>query len=278
MKKDKTLYISDLDGTLLNGNAELSEYARGSITDMVADGICFSVATARTAATVLSILDGVKCSVPLVLLNGVLIYDAQIGKYVRVLPIPPESVTAIISVLKSLNVTGLMYQLKNDEQITYYETLDHKPIRDFVEDRIARYAKLFCKADSFADVPPECIVYFTFLDTHDKIVLAHDALSLIPGVCLTMYKDIYSQDLWYLEVLSEKATKQSGIEYLRETYGFDRIVGFGDNLNDLPLFAACDVRVAVENARDEVKAAADFVCDTNENNGVVKWIEERRNG
>jgi hydroxymethylpyrimidine pyrophosphatase-like HAD family hydrolase len=90
-----------------------------------------------------------------------------------------------------------------------------------------------------------------------------------------MYKDIYSSDLWYLEIHNDRATKQNGTIYLREVCGFDRVVGFGDNLNDLPLYAACDVRVAVENAKDEVKNAADFICDTNENDGVVKWIEGR---
>jgi hypothetical protein len=51
-------------------------------------------------------------------------------------------------------------------------------------------------------------------------------------------------------------------------------VGFGDNLNDLPLFEACDIKVAVENAKPEVKAASDFICGSNEDDGVVKWMEE----
>jgi len=62
--------------------------------------------------------------------------------------------------------------------------------------------------------------------------------------------------------------------YLWETYGFERIVDFGDNLNDLPMFAACDVKVAVENANPDVKAAADYICGANNNDGVVKWLEE----
>ena len=42
----KTLYISDLDGTLLNPNAELSAYTKDTLNRMIADGLCFSVATA----------------------------------------------------------------------------------------------------------------------------------------------------------------------------------------------------------------------------------------
>ena len=61
--------------------------------------------------------------------------------------------------------------------------------------------------------------------------------------------------------------------FLRETYGYTKIIGFGDNLNDLPMFEACDLRVSVSNAKDEVKASADCICDSNEEDGVVKWIE-----
>jgi hydroxymethylpyrimidine pyrophosphatase-like HAD family hydrolase len=46
----KTLCISDLDGTLLNKNAELSEYTADALNDLIAKGLRFSVATARTAA------------------------------------------------------------------------------------------------------------------------------------------------------------------------------------------------------------------------------------
>ena len=77
MNMNKTLYISDLDGTLLNPNAELPAYTKDALNRMIADGLCFSVATARTAASAFKILDGIQWKVPLVLLNGVLIYDFE---------------------------------------------------------------------------------------------------------------------------------------------------------------------------------------------------------
>jgi len=61
---------------------------------------------------------------------------------------------------------------------------------------------------------------------------------------------------------------------MRQVYGFERVIGFGDNLNDLPMFAACDVKVAVKNARTEVISAADYICGRNIDDGVVKWLVE----
>ena len=273
MNTKKTLYISDLDGTLLNRNAEISPYTKDALNRMIADGLFFSVATARTSATASMILEGIQWRVPLVLLNGVLIYDIEQKQYSQVISLSGTTVQSIVSKMKDLNITGLMYQLINDEQVTYCETFEHKPLNDFIEERKTRYKKVFHKV-SFTDVSPENIIYFTLLDVYEKIQLAHKAFSVIPNICLSMYRDIYSTDLWYLEIHNDKATKQNGTIYLRKTYGFERIIGFGDNLNDLPMFAACDLRIAVENAAAEVKASADYICDTNDNDGVAKWIEE----
>ena len=111
MKMGKTLYLSDLDGTLLNKDAELSQFATDTLNRMIAEGLCFSVATARTAATALRILDGVRWSVPLALMNGVLIFDTTEKRYIQVLSLGAATVAAVLAVFNRLGATGLMYQL-----------------------------------------------------------------------------------------------------------------------------------------------------------------------
>ena len=73
----KVLYISDLDGTLLNREAELSEYTARHLNALIENGVHVSVATARTAATCERILKDVHFNTPIILMNGVLIYDIR---------------------------------------------------------------------------------------------------------------------------------------------------------------------------------------------------------
>ncbi|MGI6664550.1 MAG: HAD family hydrolase [Christensenellaceae bacterium] len=270
--EEKTLYIADLDGTLLNENAELSAYTKAALAQMIAEGIHFSVATGRTAATASRILEDIAWNIPVVLFSGVLVYDMQAQRYLRVISLPVEAVREIIEVLQRLHMTGLMYQLKDGAQTTYYETQLHQPIRDFMEERRVRYNKPFQEVTSFADVPLEEIVFFTLLDAYEKIEQAEAALKGIAGIELSISQNVYQPELWYLEIHGDQASKKNGVHYLKEKYGFQKVIGFGDNLNDLPLFAACDTAVAVKNAREEVKAAADDVCEANVADGVVKWI------
>ena len=270
----KTLYISDLDGTLLNRSVELSAYTVKTLNAMIAEGLEFTVATARTNTTAGRILADLTLQIPIVLMNGVLIYDVNRKHYIKVNKLLPETVAVVTRTLKAFNVTGFMYELIDGEQMTYYESLDQKPLRDFVEERVVRYNKVFRQTNSFDAISPENITYFSLLAAREQLEPVHDALSKQPGLGMTMYKDVYTPDLWYLEMFSSEASKRNAVTYLRGAYGYERIVGFGDNLNDLPMFEACDVSVAAENANPAVKAAADYICGANDADGVVKWLEE----
>ncbi|MCL1854783.1 MAG: HAD family hydrolase [Clostridia bacterium] len=270
----ETLYISDLDGTLLNQAAELSEYTKNALNGMIANGLHFTVATARTLSSSGKILAGLTLGLPVALMNGVLIYDGERQCYAQTHTFPPDAIPAVIRTLRAFETTGFMYELTGGEMRTYHESRGPRPLHGSVEARIAHYHKSFRHRNSFSDAPPEHIIYFTMIDTREQLQPVHDALLALPDLNMTLYKDNYSTDLWFLEVFSAKASKGSAATYFKETYGYRRIVGFGDNLNDLPLFAGCDVRVAVENAKAEVKSAADAICGANDGDGVVKWLEE----
>jgi len=271
--KDKTLYISDLDGTLLDKGAKLSDYATTSLNTMMVGGLNFTVATARTLVTAGRMLAGLNLRLPIILMNGVMIYDVGQGHYIKVNKLLPNVVGAIIDTLRNFETTGLMYELKDDVLTTYYESLEQEPLREFVEEREKQYNKPFRHMDSFSGISPEHVVYFTLIDTYERLRPIHDALAAMSGLNTTLYKDNYSPDLWYLEMFGAGASKRDAVECLRDLYGFDRVTGFGDNLNDLPMFMACDVRVAVENAKSEVRAAADYICGPNDDDGVVRWLE-----
>ena len=52
------------------------------------------------------------------------------------------------------------------------------------------------------------------------------------------------------------------------------VAAFGDDINDLEMVRNCGIGVAVGNAIETVKAAAKYICDINNNDGVAKWLEE----
>lgn len=269
----KTLYISDLDGTLLNGQAELSEYTESSLNRIIERGIHISIATARTAATCDRILSGVNFRIPLVLMNGVLIYDMASKTYIQKQLLSPELVLQIYDAVHRTDVGGLMYTLNNDRLTTYYEKISGEAMRSFIDERVQKYNKPFYQISDFKDVRQD-VIYFTFMERYENINKLFENIRDIRGLRVEKYHDIYSEELWYMEVFSETASKYHAVQYLRKAYGFDKIVTFGDNLNDIPLFEASDMRYAVQNAKEELKVMADAVIGANVEDGVVRQIQK----
>lgn len=270
----KVLYISDLDGTLLNREAELSEYTARHLNELIENGVHISVATARTAATCERILKDVRFNTPIILMNGVLIYDIRRKIYVKKETLPPDIVKRVASAIHETGVDGLLYTLKGETLSTYYERITNPAIRAFVDERVQKYGKPFYRVESFEEIDSD-VIYFTFIDTCANIHRLYDALRDVHGLHIEKYQDIYSSEgLWYMEIFADTASKYNAVKFLREAYGYDRIIAFGDNLNDLPMFAASDVCYAVENAKDAVKSAAGEVIGSNLQDSVVKQIEK----
>jgi len=272
----KTLYISDLDGTLLNEAAQLSPYTIETLNQQIEKGMHFSIATARSLASVKSILAPLNLNLPVVLMNGAAIYDTNTGSYKKIEYFSPSGLSHILNLIHELNLSGFLYEIKNNELTTYYQNLSTKALQDFYNERVNKYNKYFVQTPDYSQIDREHLMYFTLLDTKEKLEPAYEKLKEHKDLAVAFYRDIYpEEELWYLEIFSVKATKYNAVQYLRNEYRYDVIIGFGDNLNDLPFFRACNKAYAVENARIEVKAAAHEIIGNHKEDGVAKWI--RRN-
>ena len=270
-----TLFISDLDGTLLNQSAELSDYAAEQLQQLVQEGLHFTVATARTWETVGKIMKNVDLKVPVILQNGVCVYDPGMQKYVKVHAIPVASVLHVIETMKKNRVRGFMYTIVENKLRTYYEELNTPWLRDFYEERQKKYDKEFRQVADFRDVVTDSIIYFSIFNTQEVLDPVYEAIKNDPGLHIEYYKDIYAEGLWYLEVNAMTASKAESVRFVKEYGKYDRVVVFGDNYNDLSMFKVADEKLAVGNARDAVKEAADQVIETNVEDGVVRYLKRR---
>ncbi|MBQ4353475.1 MAG: HAD family phosphatase [Clostridia bacterium] len=275
----KTLFISDLDGTLLNAQANLPAEAARRINRLTGQGVMITYATARTVRSVSSILGEIDFTLPgacpAALMNGVLVRDMKTGEYIRAAVLDRDKAQAVLdAVTAGGDAEPFIYALDRDTPIagdpliTCWKRLANDAMRAFMDERIERFGKPFVHIGSLGDVPGE-IVYFAVIGSKEAVTAAAERVGGIAGTKYACYRDAYSPSVWYLEVFDESASKKNAAEFLRTITGADELVCFGDNHNDLPMFEAADVSVAVENAVGEVKAAADSVTDD-----VVKFIEE----
>ncbi len=274
----KTLFVSDLDGTLLTPDAKLPTGAAERINALTQNGVMITYATARTIRSVSFILGDIdftaEGSAPVALMNGVLVRDMKQGSYIRSAVLPSDIAEKVYSAVKAVKgLEPFIYAVDNSAPIngdplaTYYFSVTGKIMQDFMDERIERFGKPFIKISSLSEICGD-IVYFAVLGDEEKIRRAASEAEKLSSVHLTYYRDAYSENVWYLEIFHESASKKHAVQFLREYTGAGRVIVFGDNLNDLPMFEEADLSVAVENAAPQVKEAADFITDD-----VVSFIE-----
>lgn len=268
----KTLYISDLDGTLLNNNAETTANSKKLLNEFINKGNFFSVATARTGATVVQMLDGVDVNVPIVLMNGVAFFDIKSGKYVNIHTWGEKAKEKFFSEVCAYGSPGFLYCIDDDSLSTFYENTSSPNAKIFINEREKKFGKKFTKVESFKECQNHSVVYYSYSDTYEKLKPLYDKIIAIDGIRCEFYRDTYNTDFWYFEVCSANASKYNAVNWLKENYGFEKVVAFGDNLNDIPLFEASDESYAVENAKEDVKNRATAVIGKNTDDAVAEFL------
>lgn len=273
----KTLYISDLDGTLLLPDATLGAETKNRLNRLIAKGMSFTVATARTSASVIHILDGLDVNIPCILMNGVCLYDLRDRRYISAEKFKPRAAEQLIETIHRLGLSGFMFSMKDGELFCCYENTSSPNAEGFIEERVRKYGKRFILIPDFYAFGTDDIVYYSLSDREEKLRAVHDCLKKDESLRLEFYRDVYDPDFFYLEVCAAGVSKSHALKKLRDLYDFDKAVCFGDNINDLPMFEASDACFAVANARDEVKIRANAVIRSNTENGVAEWLEQNFN-
>ena len=269
----KTLYITDLDGTMLNNKAELSEFSYKGIKKLIAEGVCFSVATARTAATVIDMFKGTGLSTPIALMNGVCVYDAQKRKNVITHSIDKSIAKNVLGVYSKYNKHPMLYFDKGDYLEIVYTEIDNIHQYEYITDRNARKLKKFIKTDKYELNCADELLYIVSFDKPDELEEIHGEISEMDGIVSCFYADNYT-DCNFLETMNSSISKGTAAKEIKKLTGADRIIAFGDNLNDIPLFSVADEAYAVSNAHSELKKIATGIIDSNDNDAVVRFIAE----
>ena len=270
-KKTKIkLFATDLDRTLVDDSGRISAFTEETIRKVMHDGFMFTFATGRQASAMWRLRDIIPVNAPAICSNGSEIVDVFTGK------------------------------------VYHRETVSNDFVEDFVSFCLTNSIDFDCRADKYECVNDDC-VYLPVMLRRQKEALAagrdpqgifyiryptdlpsngeyvkllawaptEDIHIKIRGFC-DMYPEVTttSSVKGLIEVAPAGNSKGSGVTNLCELLGLtkDQVCVFGDYINDLPMFRAAGMSVAVENADEEVKSKATFITDSNNNDGVAKAV------
>lgn len=278
----RTLYVTDLDGTLLNTRSEVSRESARKITGLSCEGALITVATARTPATVEPLLADTLTTGPAVVMTGATLWNRTSQSYLEPAFLTGASVEAVRAAMERNGLNPFVYILPGDQIIRAYHP---GPLtatdRDFVDKRSRLQLKRFVIGGEPAVSPDNCIILFAMGEPEAVFAAASEIESdAVHPTSVSAYVDPCSCGVGVLEVKAPGTSKAASVKRVAEMTGADRLVVFGDNVNDLSMMEVADVAVAVGNAVPQVMSAADVVIGTNDADSVARFIESdfRNNG
>lgn len=258
------LIALDLDDTLLTSRLTISPRTRAVLKRLRKQGIKLTLATGRMFRSARPYAEELEMDVPLITYQGALVKSALSGEIFYEKPVPPADAAAVIERVKA---RGLHYQTYFCDNL-YMERLsaegkayaDLSGVEPVIDPALAEKIK--------TGRPTKLIVINNRID---QLLSFEAALKTEFGIRLHITRSKPN----FLEIMHPEATKGLALASVAAHYGIPRedILAIGDSYNDLDMLEWAGIGVAVANAWPEVKAAADYVTGTNDEDGVADALE-----
>lgn len=267
----KTLYVSDLDGTLLTSQKNISEYSKKTINELIDNGMIFTYATARSLSSASKVVDGIHFMIPIVAYNGAHIFQPQTGERIASEEFNADEVQMIQSIMAKYHLSPIVYSfVKEKETVSWVKGTETKGVLKYIDDR--KTDKRMRGLDTCENLYEGEIFYFTCIGKKEMFEAAYKEIREDERYTCTLQAEPYDKNEYWLEIMPRKASKANAIAKLKELLGCDRVVSFGDAINDIPMFRISDECYAMEKAVAELKELATDVIGNNNEDGVAKWL------
>ncbi|MBD5230605.1 MAG: HAD-IIB family hydrolase [Bacteroidales bacterium] len=274
--KTKVLYVSDLDGTLLDPTSQVSAESVRLLNESIEAGAHFTIATARTPATLIGLMRDVNLRLPGVVMTGAALYNFSERRFSRLQFMPPGVTDRLVKLYRKHDTGTFIYTFADDMLKVYHIGELNELEKGFISQRAHTGVKRFivppCGESPLpANLDNTLLLYSVQPWLRAKAVY-DDIIREKTPVTPLCYHDNFGDDWGQLEMFSPTANKAAAVEDIASQIGAGRIVAFGDNVNDIPLFRLADVGIAMGNAVDELKEIASEVIASNDTPAVADFI------
>ncbi|WP_301921335.1 Cof-type HAD-IIB family hydrolase [Ferruginibacter sp.] len=261
----KAVFI-DMDGTLLKSDHSVSDANKQAIHHLQQKGILVVPISARPLHGMVNITKNVVTDdMPLVSLNGG--YIVHKNEIIYQDAVSLNDAAHVNKELQGYDVSAMYYS-----QMEWFAEMENDLIK-----KEQRITAVKIKIQPFA----ETLQYWEGQNNGPNKILIAGEKQLIHDIEQILIErhqgnlNIFKSQSTYLEVMSTGASKAKAIEFLMSRYGIDKneIIAIGDNFNDKGMIELAGMGVAMGNAPEEIKLSANYVTDTNNNDGVAKALQ-----
>lgn len=270
MNKSKTLYVTDLDGTLMRDDETISETTTSIINNLIDDGMLITYATARSIRSASVITKEIHFRLPVITLNGTIFVDPQTNKEIETVTFTENELQSLQKCKAGLNIPGFVSAfIDGKSRTSYLEGLLNEGFQYYLDSHADD--KRLRAARTEAGLYEGQVCCFTFIAEKEELEPLYQRVKECQDWVCIYQKDKYRSEYW-LEICPKNAAKDNAIKRLQQQYGCRRLVVFGDSLNDISMFQIADEAYAVKNAVEQLKELATEVIGDNNSDSVAHWL------
>ena len=263
------LIATDLDGTLVRSDGEISARTRDALAAAEDAGLVVVFVTGRPPRWMKTISEETGHRGIAVCANGAIVYDLHTEQVVQDFPMDAEVARGLAEAIRSV-VPDVAFAVEAGERFGHEPHYRSK--YELPPDVVVAHL------DDLIDRPVlKLLARHTTMPTGELLAAAREVVGELAMLTTATFSETDS----LLELSAAGVTKAFGLERLAAQHGItaDEVVAFGDMPNDIPMLVWAGYAVAVENAHPDVMAVADEVTASNDDDGVALVIEReiRRN-
>ncbi len=278
----QSLYVTDLDGTLIRDDLTLSEFSRARLTALLNDGAAITIATARSIVSLTAILGDLPFRLPIVEFNGSYLSDYHTRRHLVVNAIDPAVATETFRRVQATGMHPFVSAFDGTSDLLFYREITNPGENAYLNERQSFSDRRLRQVPDLLPCFSHQVICLTMIDKEERVREVQQELQAVLGnrLVYTIYAYRYFPGWHFFTVHDAKATKDQGIRTLQEGWGFKDwpLVVFGDDVNDMAMFRIASRAVAVRNAIPDVKRLAHEVIGSNEEDSVMRWISEHHAG
>lgn len=226
-RQKDTLFVAGLDEVLLSRDSQLSDFSRIELNRMLEEGLPFTIMTMRTPASFLEAAQGIRLKLPVILMDGAIIYDPLKNSYPYKCEMSYGQASEIVHALQSMGLESFQNVVDNDNVFIYFQRINTPGACQIYEQlRRSPYRNYICH--SLPEGEP--VVYIMAVDLTEKIKAAYRTLTVRKDAAQYKLLCYSSQDYpgyTYLKIYHKDATKTKALEHLKTMTGFQKTCTFG---------------------------------------------------
>jgi hypothetical protein len=206
------LYVSDLDGTLLNAGGRLSETSRSLLSGMLSEGLRFTVASARSVWSIGQMLQGLGLAFPVIEFNGAFISDVKTGGHIAVHALKEAVKHGVYLEIQAAGFLPFISTFDGAKDNLYHSSIGNEGMRWYYEDRTALRDPRLRPPRALEGILDEQVICFTVIDREERLKPLAERLDGLYGslVKLHLFRHFYCEGWHWLTVHGARCPRLQG--------------------------------------------------------------------